>query len=237
MKVIDIWNRKGGVGSTTLTAHVCFFAVELGLTVAGAYVGGPGDLRHWLRPAKIPCFDARREKLPMDVDLLVLDVYSQTNYHEVLRPDITLIPVDGPEADRRAVALASSLVSDVRRVCNFRHCAFEVSPELESIDTIIHRCQSLAATDGSFRAIWSSPLGALSAGARAVREFAAEVFGRVGLLPPQDAPPVGHEPDPEVSEADALQRLSSFFEELEAARAVEVHEPKPWMVEWVRGLK
>ena len=36
VKVIGIWNRKGGVGSTTLTAHVCFFAVELGLTVAGA---------------------------------------------------------------------------------------------------------------------------------------------------------------------------------------------------------
>ena len=72
---------------------------------------------------------------------------------------------------------------------------------------------------------------------RTVREFAAEVFGRVGLLPPQDAPPVRHEPDPEVSETDALQRLSSFFEELEAARAAEVHEPKPWMVEWARGLK
>ena len=104
-KVIGVWNRKGGVGSTMLTGHFCFIAAELGLYVAGASVGGPGDLRHWLRPAKIPWFDARREKLPSDVDLLVLDVYSQTNYHEVLRPDIWLIPVDGQEADRRAVAL------------------------------------------------------------------------------------------------------------------------------------
>jgi hypothetical protein len=47
-----------------LTGHFCFIAAELGLSVAGASVGGPGDLRHWLRPAKIPCFDARREKLP-----------------------------------------------------------------------------------------------------------------------------------------------------------------------------
>jgi hypothetical protein len=234
VKVIGIWNRKGGVGSTTLTGHFCFIAAELGLSVAGASLGGLGDLRHWLRPARIPWFDARREKLPSDVDLLVLDVYSQTNYHEVLRPNIWLIPVDDQEADRRAVALASTLVGDVRRVRNFRHLACEVSLELESTDAVIPRCLSLAATDGSFRPVWSTPLGALSAGARAIRELAAEVFCRVGLLPPPDAPPVSHEPEPEVSESDAMKRLAPFFAELDAIIAAMGHEP---MVEWVRGLK
>lgn len=136
-KVIGIWNRKGGVGSTMLTGHFCFIAAELGLSVAGASVGGPGDLRHWLRPAKIPCFDSRREKLPADVDLVVLDVYSQSNYQEVLRPDIWLIPVDSQEADRRAVALASTLAGNVRRIRNFRHLGCEVSLELESTDAVI----------------------------------------------------------------------------------------------------
>ena len=224
-KVIGVWNRKGGVGSTMLTGHFCFIAAELGLSVAGASVGGPGDLRHWLRPAKIPCFDARREKLPADVDLLVLDVYSQTNYHEVLRPHIWLIPVDDQEADRRAVALASTLVGNVRRVRNFRRLECEVSLELESTDAIIPRCQCLAATDGSFQAVWATSLGALSAGARATRELAAEVFCRIGLLSAPWAPPVSHEPESEVSEPDAMKRLASFFEELEAARAAKVRKP------------
>lgn len=237
MKVIGIYNRKGGVGSTMLTGHFCFIAAELGLSVAGASVGGPGDLRRWLRPAKIPYLDARRDELPTDVDLLVLDVYSQTNYHEVLRPDIWLIPVDYVEADRRAVALASQLIGNVRRVRNFRHLECEVSDELESTDVIIPRCQSLAATDGSFRAAWATSLGALSAGARAVRELAAEVFCRVGLLPPPGAPPVSHEPEPEVPEQGAMKHLTSFFEALAAARAAEVHAPKPAMNEWARKLK
>lgn len=225
VNVIGIGNRKGGVGSTMLTGHFCFIAAELGLTVAGGWVGGPGDLRHWLRPAKIPCLDARRENLPADIDLLVLDVYSQSNYYEVLRPDIWLIPVDSQEADRRAVALASTLAGNVRRVRNFRHLECEVSLELESTDTVIPRCQSLAATDGSFQAVWATPLGALSAGARAIRELAAEVFCRIGLLPAPWAPPVSHEPVSEVSEPDAMKHLASFFEELEAARAAKVRKP------------
>jgi hypothetical protein len=191
MKIIGINNEKGGVTSTTLAAHLSFYGTEFGLTVAGAYLGGPGDLRHWLRPAKIPCFDARREKLPSDVDLLVLDVYSQSRCHEVLRPDIWLVPVDSEEADRRAVALAPRLSGNVRRVRICRY-EFEVSPELEDTNVVLPYCQAVAATGWSLRPVWAERLGASSAGARAIRELGTEVFVRIGLLPPENTPTLVH---------------------------------------------
>jgi hypothetical protein len=232
------WNRKGGVGSTMLTGHFCFIAAELGLSVAGASVGGPGDLRHWLRPAKIPCFDARRETSSRRTSTSSCSTCTRRRTTtRCSAPTSGSSPSTSVEADRRAVALASQLVGNVRRVRNFRHLECEVSDELESTDVIIPRCQSLAATDGSFRAAWATPLGALSAGARAVRELAAEVFCRVGLLPTPGTPSVNHEPEPEVPEPDAMKRLSSFFEALAAARAAEVHAPKPAMNEWARKLK
>lgn len=234
MKIIGINNEKGGVTTTTLAAHLSFLGTEFGLSVAGAYIGTPGDLRHWLQPAKIPCFDARREKLPTDLDLLVLDVYSQSKFHEVLRPDIWLVPVNSTEADRRAVALAPRLHGEVRRVRICRY-EFEVSPELEDTNVVLPYCQAVAATGWSLRPVWAESLGASSAGARAIRELGAELFVRIGLLPSEHAPPLCEERDPEVNELDALRHLTSFFEEMEALKAAVVHEPKPWMIECAKA--
>lgn len=212
-KSIAFFNRKGGVGSTTNTAHLCLFGKELGLRVVGAWVDGPGDLRRWLRPAGIPCFDALRDEIPSDVDLVVFDVYARTKYDEVMRPNLWLVPVDYVEADLRAVALAPRLAGTVLRLPNFRlGVTCELSPELQSTNAVIPCCQALAATDGSLRAVWSTELGARSAGARSVRELGAELFTRVGLLSPEWDSILDTERDEsQVDEREALQRLASFF--------------------------
>lgn len=212
MKSIAFHTDMGGAGSTTNAAHLCFFAADLGLRVVGVSVGGPGDLRHWLRLGGLPYVDGRRENIPRDVDLVVFDVYSNTHYHEVLRPALWLISVDNSEADRRAVNLAPKLHGKVLRLRNFRHgLGCELSPELENADSIIPRCQALAATDGSWRPVWSTPSGAYAAGTRALRELGAEALARVGLLVPEWAPAVRDEPTPEIDEIEALGRLKDFF--------------------------
>lgn len=212
-KIIGINNDKGGVATTTLAAHLAFLGTEFGLSVAGAFLGGPSDLRKWLRPAKIRCFDARAERLPSDVDLLVLDVYSNSKYLEVLRPNIWLVPVDSPAADRSAVALAPRLKGEVRRV-RIRRYEFEAAPELEDTNVAIPFCQAVAATGWSLRPVWADRLGASSAGARAIRELGVEMFVRIGLLPPENAPFLRDDPEPEVNEVEAIQRLASFFDEM-----------------------
>ncbi|MBL8973896.1 MAG: hypothetical protein JNK56_25115, partial [Myxococcales bacterium] len=70
MEIIVVRNDEvGGVGRTTIAAHIIFFAAELGLKVAGASIDGANNLRPWMRLAGLPWVDALCDDLPSDVDL------------------------------------------------------------------------------------------------------------------------------------------------------------------------
>lgn len=53
--IIAFYNFKGGVGTTTLAAHTCALAHELGLRVAGVSADFKHELPRWLEGLKIPC--------------------------------------------------------------------------------------------------------------------------------------------------------------------------------------
>lgn len=246
MKIIVVRNdRVGGVGRTTLVAHILFFAAELGLKVAGASIDDRNDLRPWLRPAGIRWVDALSEDLPTDVDLIVIDVGSDAKSVEILRPSLTLIPVDRLPAEECARATAETVVGEVMRVRNYSHGVplsdEQLSLEIRSLDVVLTRCDQLAATGWSLRSVWASALGAASAGARMTRELAAEVLHRVGLLPPEHAPYVRREQLPSLAEREkqGSARLAAFFEQFAATKKAELEacQPKPWMVEFARDLE
>lgn len=246
MEIIVVRNDEvGGVGRTTLVAHIIFFAAELGLKVAGASIDGTNNLRPWMRLAGLPWVDATCDALPTDVDLLVIDVGQGARTVEVLRPSLTLIPVDRLAAERSAATTAATVVGDVLRVWNLWHGrAVAVEPialDLESANVVIERCYALRATSESLRAVWATPLGAASAGARAIREFAAEVLCRVGLLLPEDAPYERQDPLPSLTERElkGAARLGAYFERFAAMKKAEAENcpPRPWMIEWARDLE
>ncbi|MBL9102754.1 MAG: hypothetical protein JNL82_17540 [Myxococcales bacterium] len=245
MKIIVVRNDiVGGVGRTTLVAHLLFFAAEFGLKVVGASIDESNDLYPWLRPAGIRWVDATREDLPTDVDLIVIDVGSSAKSVEVLRPSLTLIPVDRAAAEDCARKTAATVHGDAMRVRNYQGLPLsdeQLSPELRSLDVVLTRCDQLAATGWSLRPVWASPLGAASAGARAMRELAAEVLHRVGLLEPEHAPHVRRERIPSLAEREkqGAARLAAYFERFAATKAAELEnvQPKPWMVEWVRDVE
>lgn len=89
--------------------------------VAGASIDGTNNLRPWMRLAGLPWVDATCDDLPTDVDLLVIDVGQGARTVEVLRPSLTLIPVDRSAAERSAATTAASVVGDVLRVWNLWH--------------------------------------------------------------------------------------------------------------------
>lgn len=103
------------------------------------------------------------------------------------------------------------------------------------------RCNALRATSESFRPVWATPLGAASAGARAMRELAAELLCRVGLLAPEDAPYERQDKLPSLAEREkeGVARLGAFFERFAAMKKAEAETcpPKPWMVEWAHDLE
>lgn len=247
MEIIVVRNELvGGAGCTTLAAHSLFFAAELGLKVAGASIDARNDLRPWLRLAGLPWFDALCDELPDDVDLLVIDVGYGAKSVEVLRPSLTLIPVDREAAERGVAAIAAASVGNVMRVRNFsRGVALsdqDLAPEPRSLDVVLSRCDMLAATAGTLRAVWSSTLGAASSGARTIREFAAEALHRVGLLPPEYAPYEQKDRPTSLAEREkqGCARLAAFFERFAATKKAEEEEacrPTPGMVDLARDIE
>lgn len=246
MEIIIVRSDEvGGAGNTTITAHIICFAAELGLKVAAASIDGANNLRPWMRLAGIPWVDALCDDLPSDVDLLVIDVGQGARCVEVLRPSLTLLPVDRAAAERSAAKTASTVVGDVLRVRNYWHgrpvADDQLDLDLESANVIIERCNALRATGDSLRPVWATPLGAASAGARAMRELAAEVLRRVGLLPPEDAPYERQDKLPSLTEREktGVTRLGAYFERFAAMKKAEVETcpPKLWMMEWARDVE
>ncbi|MBL9105119.1 MAG: hypothetical protein JNL82_29505 [Myxococcales bacterium] len=246
MEIVVVRNDiVGGVGRTTIAAHLLFFAAELGLKVVGASIDERNDLCPWMRPAGIRWIDALSEELPTDVDLIVIDVGTGAKSVEVLRPSLTIIPVDRAAAEDCARATAETIAGEAMRLRNYSHGVSlsdeQLSLELRSLDVVLTRCDQLAVTGWTLRPVWASPLGAASAGARAMRELAAEVLHRVGLLPPEHVPYMRREPLPSFAEREkqGSARLAAFFDRFAAMKKEEAEtcEPKPWMVAWARGVE
>lgn len=247
MKIINVSSGTGGDGRTMTAAHLVYFGAELlgPKRVAGVSIDRTNELSRHLRSAGLLWFDGTRDELPTDLDLLVFDVCNGARSIEVLRPNLWLLLVDDSNAERAAAEIAPKLSGRVMRVRNYSHGYSlpedELDLGLQNTNVVLHRCNALAATSESLRAVWADKLGAYSAGAREIREFCAEAFGLVGLLPPADAPYVRAEPLPPLAERElqGLGRLAAFFEKFEAATKAETEScpPKSWMVEWARDLQ
>ena len=89
--IIAFHNFKGGVGSTTLAAHMCVLAQELGIKVAGVSVDFTQELPRWLSGSGIPSIEIDLEHGESDADLIVMDVHSQDE--PPLRPDVWVLPI------------------------------------------------------------------------------------------------------------------------------------------------
>ena len=78
MKIVALYNEKGGVGSTSLAAHLCWLARENGIRVAGISFDPTTELRGWIEPLGISWFDGLRHQEPDDgAELLVADIHGQ----------------------------------------------------------------------------------------------------------------------------------------------------------------
>jgi hypothetical protein len=223
--IIAYRNNKGGVARTTLAAHTLFLGAELGLKVAGVSLDEQNDLALWMQGANLPWFNGLCDDLPTDFDLLVFDVRKNSPLDEVLclGVNLWLLPVDNTTAEEAALRLAPTLRGPsgerhVYRVCSYCHGdpppEHEWSPELDSLNVVVRCCGLICAAATQCVAVWSTPLGAHSDGARALRAHGAEVLNKVGLLPPThrvlELPPVPTKPLAE-QEREGAKRLAAFF--------------------------
>lgn len=185
MKTIGFFNWKGGVATTTLSVHTCIYAAERGLQVAGASLGQLHDLRPALFRGGLPWHDAL-EELPTAGDLLVLDVSSQADCLDVLRPDLWVMPMCNRTAYENAARSVSTLVGPVLWVWS-RGDAWRDDVPAHLQDRVsrspvtIPASRAVAENAEVDLAAWGTKKGARSPGARALQQFADDVLGRVGL--------------------------------------------------------
>ena len=185
MKKIAFFNWKGGVANTTLAMHSCIYAAERGLQVAGATLGGMHDLRPSLFRGGVAWHDAL-EDLPTVGDLLVLDVSSQAESLDVLRPDLWIMPMCNRTAYENAARSVPTLVGPVLWVWSLGFAWQDDVPvhlrdRVSMSPVIIPKSRAVIENAEADLAAWGTRVGARSPGARAIQQFTEDILGRVGL--------------------------------------------------------
>lgn len=224
MKIVALYNCKGGVASTTLAGNLVTYAAERGIRVCAATVGPEHDLEPFLGRLGLPWHDAL-ESMPTDGDLLVLDVHSHTHCAELLRPDLWVMPMCNRTAYENATRVLPSLVGPALWVWTSgevysRHIAPELRARASFAPVVIPRCPSIADSVITASAAWSTPGGAHTPGARAVQALAQNILERLDMpLAPASALALGPLQRPSHAnrhgflsrEARAMPALATYF--------------------------
>lgn len=187
---IGVFNRKGGVGRTFLSAHLCYHAQSLGYSTLGVSLDQNLDLAQWLEPDQ--WVDGTADDLSRTVDLSVLDVWALSDVAAALRPKLWLMPIDGRMAFENGMrAAAEELVGPI--LCVWSRVPAWLPAESSSripaeltgrvcfADTVIPRCPEL---DTHPTCVWSDARTANSLGALATEQLMREVMCRAGLEVP-----------------------------------------------------
>ena len=176
--IIAIHNTKGGVGSTTLAAHLCVLGGDLGWKVDAISADPTQELHRHLKPLDIRCLDPEslgREAADDDGDLLVIDV--QTASSPPVPPDVWLVPVANRLAQEHAAALTDRLVGEVFWIPMM---SYEVTlpTYLEGVEVLppVPYSRAILRAASQQATVWSDTELALTPGAQALRESLTQLL-------------------------------------------------------------
>jgi len=177
--IIAIHNTKGGVGSTTLAAHLCALARDLGWKVDAMSADPTKELHRHLDPLGIRCLDPEsimdREAAADDGDLLIIDV--QTASSAPVEPDVWLVPVSCRLALEHATALTDRLKGEVFWVPTMSY-EVTVPSYLEGVEVLpsVPYSRAIIKAAGQLGTVWSDADLALTPGAQALRESLTQLL-------------------------------------------------------------
>ena len=176
--IIAIHNTKGGVGSTTLAAHLCALGRDLGWKVDAMSVDPTKELHRHLKPLEIRCLDPEsldREAATDDGDLLVIDV--QTASSPPVVPDVWLVPVSCRLALEHAKALTDRLKGEVFWLPTMSY-EVTVPSYLDGVEVLpsVPYSRAIIKAGSQPGTVWSDPELALTPGAQALRESLTQLL-------------------------------------------------------------
>lgn len=206
--IIAFYNFKGGVGTTTLVAHTCALAQELGLRVAGVSADFRYELPRWLGTLKIPCITPDRAE-DEGFDLIVIDV--QSHSEPPIEPDVWVLPISDAASAERACEVSDRLQGPLIWLGNKGRRAPEVPTYLLGAVEVARPMPYSRALDRAnltYSIVWNVPELAGAAGAWALRASLENVLDRAFAARGSS-----------LSRAVVLAKMRHTFDELAATRA------------------
>lgn len=189
MKTIGFHSTKGGVGSTSLTAHACWLARENGIRVAGVSADFTRELPKWLAPLDIICLDGLSGEQPTeDLELLIVDINTQVQ-HPPLGLDLLVIPIDCRMSYEHAIRLSDRFPGPILWLANHIHAPgfcvrFEIPPYMKHVEQLlpgVSRSHTIAEAGADRKLVWHTPDGACSPGGILLHRALRSVLERAGF--------------------------------------------------------
>ncbi len=207
MLTIAIHNTKGGVGTTTLAAHLCFLCKERGLRVGAVPDPRTADLAIWLDVADIRCSPRAADLDPLDV--LVLDRPALDDLD--LDPDLWIIPITDRAGIDHAAALSDRLcgkivwLGNLSRALTYCDVPIYLLHDITLAETIPFS-RAIAHSTERLGSVWSTPDLAKSPGGQALRRTLGALLDDLlhDHRPPASAPATASPLDSATSAAPRL---------------------------------
>ena len=188
--IIAVHNTRGGVGTTTIAAHLCKLIQALNITVDAMSVDPTQELQRWLKPLGVPLIEPdrlspqARQGDETFAEVLVIDVH--TSQVSPVLPDLWIVPISDRLAYEHAVQLSDALSGDVvwlpmkgraldhADMPGYLKNAITIAPQVPF-------SRAIRAADENGRLVWDDPDLADTAGALALRRSLRQVLDTAGL--------------------------------------------------------
>ena len=207
MKTIALYNNKGGVGKTTLSAHLALAAEARGIRTLAVGLDRQGDLMRWLSAGDRTIRDGdvydRSTSLSVlyspdvfpeglrGLDLVVVDCPPALDVATRAKADLFVVPVDGRlaiqdmtnvlselyEAGRVMVVFNRADAGGKRVLAAMQHAVARV-PRIDVWPEIIPDSGAIKRASEHLTAAWEVPYGAGTEGARRLQRLCDELIDR-----------------------------------------------------------
>lgn len=211
--IIAVHNHKGGIGKTTISAHLAWRANDLGIRCLALTLDRQGDLLRWFVPEpslKKPCQNGlitglcSNDKMPppdalKGYPLVIVDTPPMAGMPDKIDPDLWVVPVDNrtsienlatvvPVMAAKAPCYVVFYRADAGGVSTLRGLqeATRHIPQIEFYDEVFPDIKAVFRTQAYYAPVWKVPHGRGTEAHRAMIRLCDAILARAGLLDDDD---------------------------------------------------